>query len=128
LDNIERPGAYDSRFIFNLSAGWRIDMNWEVSGKFRLATGVPTTPYLNNGIRDFREYNAGERLPLFHSLDLRVERRWMFSATNLIAYIDIQNIYARKNVSGVRWNPRKQVAEYSESLGVLPTIGISLEF
>lgn len=128
LDNIERPGAYDSRFIFNLSAGWRIDMNWEVSGKFRLATGVPTTPYLNNGMRDFREYNAGERLPLFHSLDLRVERRWMFSATNLIAYIDIQNIYARKNVSGVRWNPRKQVAEFSESLGVLPTIGISLEF
>ncbi len=128
LDSTERPGAYDSRFIFNLSTGWRINMNWEISAKFRLATGVPTTPYLSNGMRDFREYNNGERLSLFHSLDLRVERRWMFSATNLITYIDIQNIYARKNVSGVRWNPRKQVAEFSESLGVLPTIGISLEF
>lgn len=128
LDGFERPGAYDSRFIFNISAGWRINSHWEVSSKFRLATGVPTTPFLPTGSRDFIRYNEGERLPLYHSLDIRADRRWNFSSTNLIFYIDIQNVYARKNVSGVRWNARDQVSEYQESFGILPTIGVSLEF
>lgn len=128
LDGVERPGAYDSRFIFNLSAGWRINSNWEVSSKFRLSTGVPTTPFLPTGSRDFVQYNEGERLPLYHSLDIRADRRWNFSTTNLILYLDIQNIYSRKNVSGVRWNARDQVSEYQESFGILPTIGVSLEF
>ena len=128
LDGKQRPSGYDSRIITNLALGYRFNEKWEVSTKFRLATGVPTTPFTSTGQRDFTRYNEGERLPVFHALDLRVDRRWQWNNYSLITYIDIQNIYANKNVSNVRWNPRLGVAEYNESIGILPTIGVSLVF
>lgn len=123
-----RPGSFDTRFIMNLAAGYRFNHLWEVSGKFRFATGLPTTPYLRSGMLDYSQYNEGERLPDFHSLDVRVDKRWEFTNFYLITYIDIQNVYARKNVSGVRWDYRDMKERYSESLGILPSLGISLEF
>ena len=132
LDSETRPGAYDGHVIANILAGYRFNDAWEVSGKFRLATGLPSTPFVTEGIYtgrlDFSQYNAGPRLPLFNSLDVRVDRRWSFRSWQLELYLDIQNIYGRKNVSGYRWNPRDQAPEADESLGILPTIGVNLQF
>ncbi len=128
LDGVERPSAFDSRFIFNFAIGWRIDELWEISTKFRTASGVPTTPFTNDGRLDFTRYNEGERLPDFHSADLRIDKRWNLAGSTLITYIDIQNIYGQKNVSGIRWNPRLGEAEFNRSIGVLPSIGVSWEF
>lgn len=134
LDGIERPGAYDSRIIFNIAAGYRFDENWEISSKFRLATGAPTTPFIEDpqspqyGRRDFQQFNLGDRLPLFHALDLRIDRRWTFEGFQLITYLDIQNLYARKNISNVNFNQRTGKAEYNTSIGILPSIGVNIEF
>lgn len=128
LDGKTRPSSYDSRFILNLSAGYRIGSTWEISSKFRYATGTPTTPFLENGVLDFERYNEGERLADFNSLDLRIDKRWNFSWGMLITYLDIQNLYSRKNVSGIRWDKRKSQPVFQESLGILPSIGISAEF
>ncbi len=129
LDGIYRASKYDSRFIANLALGWRINPDWELSGKFRLATGVPTTNFTSEGKIDYANYNEGERLPVFHSLDMRIDRRWTFSSLALITYVDIQNVYNRKNVSGIDWNFRENKQELKESsLGILPSIGINLEF
>jgi hypothetical protein len=46
----------------------------------------------------------------------------------LITYIDIQNIYNRKNITSVRWDMRTQSPEFNESIGILPSIGISAVF
>lgn len=128
LDGKERPSAYDSRFIFNIALGWRINEFWEVSAKFRAATGVPTSPFTSDGKIDFTQYNEGERLPGFNAADLRIDRRWNFASSTLIFYIDIQNVYGRKNVSGIKWDPRTQEALIQKSIGVLPSIGVSWEF
>ena len=130
LDGIERYGAYDTRIIMNLSAGYRPWENWEFAMKFRIATGLPTTPYLSDysGRLDYTQYNDGERLPLFHQLDFRVDKRWELGSYYMITYIDIQNIYNRKNVSGVRWDYRDMQEEYRESFGVLPSIGVTFYF
>ena len=62
---------------------------------------------------------------------------WMFGWTaggtspawNLIAYLDIQNIYNYKNTGSVRWNAREQRVEINDSsIGILPSIGVSAEF
>lgn len=128
LDGVARPGSYDQRIIMNLSGGWQIDNNWEVSAKFRYGTGTPYTGFLATGARDYQNFN-GERLPDFHSLDLRVDRRWNFGAWNLITYIDIQNVYNRKNTQGYRWDPRNRTVEAAGgTIGILPTIGVSAEF
>lgn len=129
IEGIYRPSKYDSRFIANLALGWRINPDWEISGKFRLATGVPTTNFTSDGKIDYENYNEGERLPVYHSMDVRVDRRWTFSGLALITYIDVQNVYNRKNISGIDWNFRENKQEFNESsIGVLPSIGINLEF
>lgn len=128
LDGVERPGAFDQRAIINLSGGYRFDERWEASMKFRFASGQPYTPFNANGTQEVASYNS-LRLKSAHSVDLRVDRRWNFTTWNLIAYIDIQNVYNNKFSGSVRWNVREQKAEFNESaIGILPSIGISAEF
>jgi hypothetical protein len=132
LDGIVRPGAYDGRVIATALLGYRPNAAWEFSGKFRLATGLPTTPFILEGPAagqlDFSRYNAGPRLPVFHALDVRADRRWSFRGLQLEVYIDVANVYGRENVSAYRWNVRKGVPEADVSLAVLPTIGVNVEF
>ncbi|MFW5662930.1 MAG: TonB-dependent receptor plug domain-containing protein, partial [Bacteroidota bacterium] len=128
LDGVKRWGAFDSRWVFNIAGGWRVSPDWEISGKFRIATGVPTTPYTEDGRLDFTRYNEGERLPLFHSFDFRADKKWNFVGWSLVTYIDVQNVYGRENISGIKWNPRLGEPEFQKSIGVLPSIGVSFEF
>lgn len=126
LDGIERSGSYEQNWIVNLSAGYIFNERWEASLKFRYATGRPYTPFNTDGTQSVANFNT-MNFPEFHSLDLRIDRRWNFDKLTLITYIDIQNIYNRKNTSNIRWDFEKmQVAENS-SIGILPSIGISLE-
>ncbi|MFZ1728696.1 MAG: TonB-dependent receptor [Bacteroidota bacterium] len=128
IDGVSRPGSFDQRIIMNLSGGWKIDEHWEVGAKFRYGTGTPYTPFLPNGQPDYPAFNGG-RLPDFHSLDLRIDRRWFFNNWNLVTYIDVQNVYNRKNVQAYRWDPRNSRIEASGgAIGILPTIGVSAEF
>ncbi len=131
LDGLARSGSFETRAIGNVLVGWRPNARWEVSGKFRLASGLPYTPFIATGSDagqlDFSAYNS-LRLPTFHALDLRVDRRWAFSSVQLDLYLDVQNVYGRENVSGVFWDERTQQQEFNTSIGLLPTIGINLEF
>lgn len=127
LDQIKRPGAYDQRWIINLSGGYIFNKKWEGSLKFRFATGNPYTPFNNNGTQSVFNYNSA-RFKEFHSLDLRVDRRWDFDSWTLITYLDIQNIYNNKQSNTIRWDYRKGEVDQQSSIGLLPSIGISLEF
>jgi hypothetical protein len=127
LDGVERDGSYERRVNVNLGGGYRISPQWEVALKFRLGTGLPYTPYEADGSRDADALNS-ERFPSTHALDVRVDRRWNFRAWNLVVYLDVQNIYNRKNVSSIRWDDRTAQPEFDESLGIFPTLGVSVEF
>jgi hypothetical protein len=128
LDGVERPGTFDQRVIANVSAGYQFDERWEASMKFRFSTGAPYTPFNSNGTQNVNAYNS-ERMKSSHSLDVRVDRRWNFTEWDLIAYVDIQNIYNNKFAGSVRWNAREQRVETDDSaIGILPSIGISAEF
>jgi hypothetical protein len=127
LDRIRRPGIYDQKWILNLSGGYKFDENWETSLKFRFASGSPYTPYESDGTQLVSKYLTLFYNPL-HSLDVRVDRRWYFSDLTLITYVDIQNIYNNKSSNSIRWDARTQTAVMGESIGILPSIGVSLEF
>jgi hypothetical protein len=132
IDGVSRAGGYDARFLGNLVAGWRPGNDWELSGKFRVATGLPTTPFVQTGPAagqlDFAVYNQGPRLPTFHALDLRVDKRWSFRSVQLETYVDVQNVYGRANVTRYEWDYRDGISRPNESLTVLPTIGVNIEF
>jgi hypothetical protein len=137
VDGVFRPSNFDQRIIFSLSGGYRFDEKWELGIKFRYASGRPFTPVgaegdpnsgfqLTNLNPDF--FNS-QRLPDFHALDVRVDRRWQFNAWTLITYLDIQNIYNRRNENPPRWNARENKIETTGGqIGLLPSIGINAEF
>ncbi len=127
FDGIKRDGAFDQNWIINLSGGYKIDKHWEVSTKFRFASGRPYTPFESDGRQLVENYNS-RRLRSAHSLDLRVDRRWNFKGWSLITYIDVQNVYNQKNLAGIRWDRKKQKIDETSSIGILPSIGISAEF
>jgi hypothetical protein len=127
LDGLERSGTYDRRVTVNVGGGYRFNARWEASMKFRLGTGLPYTPYRADGTRDPLAFNTA-RFPLIHALDVRVDRRWIFRAWNLVTYVDVQNVYNRDNVQSVRWDPRLSRPEFASSFGIFPTIGLSAEF
>jgi hypothetical protein len=127
LDGIERSGSYDQNWIFNLSGGYKFNEYWELSSKFRFASGKPYTPFNFDGTQNIADYNT-RRIKSAHSLDVRVDKRWYFSGWTLITYIDIQNIYNQNNQSGIRWDKREMRTDESSSIGILPSIGISAEF
>lgn len=138
-DGVERPGSFDTPIIGSVAMGWRPDEYWEISGKVRLSQGIPTTPFVATteratetgfpvGSLDFARYNLGERLPFFYAIDLRVDRRWFFTGWQLITYIDVQNVTGRQNASGIQWDPRTETAVTNFSIGVLPSIGVNIEF
>ena len=127
LDGIKRAGAFDQNWIVNMTAGYIFNKKWEGSLKFRFATGNPFTPFNPDGSQSVSNYNS-ERFKPSHSLDIRVDRRWDFEGWALITYIDIQNIYNNKNSNSIRWDYRTGKVDDQSSIGLLPSIGISMEF
>lgn len=127
LDGIERAGSFDQKWIINLSGGYSFNEKWEISSRFRFATGNPYTPFNSDGSQSVVNYNAFRFQPT-HSLDIRLDRRWDLGGLNLITYIDIQNIYNNKNTNTIRYDYRKGEVDKSSSIGLLPSIGVSLEF
>ena len=129
------PGQYDQRFITNISGGYIFNAKWEIAAKFRYFTGVPHTPvyrpsanpvnpgYINN-LPD--EYLAARTNP-GHHLDIRVDRYFNFQTWTLIVYMDIQNIYNFKIPQKPTYDFWNDSIETSSSIGILPSIGISLE-
>ncbi|MCX6142219.1 MAG: TonB-dependent receptor, partial [Ignavibacteriales bacterium] len=128
LDDVERPSSFDQRWIINVGGGYVFNDKWEISSKFRYATGRPYTPFDANGFQNPALYNA-DRIGANHSLDARVDRRWAFPSWTLVTYIDVQNVYNRKPVSIPQYNERLGRAEENvASIGILPSIGVSAEF
>jgi hypothetical protein len=127
LDGVLRPSSFDQRWIMNVGGGYVLNDKWEFSTKFRLATGRPYTPYGPGGLQDPALINT-LRVATNHSLDVRVDRRWQFEGWNLITYIDIQNIYNRKAQDVPRFNDRTGQLDTGNSIGILPSIGVSAEF
>lgn len=128
LDGVERNSSFNNRYNFTILGGYKPGKEWEISGKFRWIGGRPYTP-INpaDGTQLVSLYNT-EYLPDFNSLDLRVDKRWNFKGWTLITYIDVQNVYGKKNISDYRWNKYTRQIEANESIGVLPTIGINAIF
>ncbi len=127
LDGVARTGKYNQEWLLSLSGGYQFDESWEASFKFRFSSGAPYTPFESDGSQLVSKYNTA-RLPDAHALDIRVDKKWFFEKFTLITYIDVQNVYNRKNVFAYRWDRREQRQDGGGNIGILPSIGVSLEF
>jgi hypothetical protein len=151
------PSSWDNRFIVSLTAGKRFGKNWELGARWRFLGGTPYTPIdveesalISNWdlrgqpILDFTRIN-GVRLPAFHQLDLRLDKKYFYKNWNFNWYIDVQNAYNfqaqqppllipnRDAAGGLVVDPtdptRYSLRSFENTAGtLLPTVGIIVEF
>lgn len=132
-DGIERNRKYDNGIIFNIVGGWVPNSDWELSARFTYVGGNAYTPFnidssrrMGYGILELSRYNA-EHLPAYHTLNIRVDRRFHFSSSSLILYISVLNAYNRKNLYGYSWNNASNSIKEHEQLGIIPVLGVEWE-
>ena len=73
-----------------------------------------------------------ERVPDYHRLDVRVSRKWQPTFGALTFFLDVQNLYNRKNVAGfdlrIDEEAREIIANEELWPGFFASLGIALEF
>ena len=68
-----------------------------------------------------------ERLPLFHQLDLRVDKRWQFESWAFSAYLDVQNVYNQQHTEGYAFNFDYTARQPVFGVPILPAFGLRAE-
>ena len=70
------------------------------------------------------------RLPAFHELDLRVEKRWAVGdSVTLTTYLDLINVYGKDRVLGERCSDDLTRCDYStHPMPMIPSLGVRGEF
>jgi hypothetical protein len=133
-DGIWRDRIFDNRHLFSIEGGYKPNSNWEFSLRWIYAGGPPYTPFddgasreLRRGVLDLARINE-QRYPDYHSLNLRFDRRFHFSRTNLTVYFSVWNAYNRKNVASYYWNVAENSQDTIYQWGILPVFGIEYEF
>ncbi len=134
LDNVWRKRVYDNKIIASIEGGYKPNTKWEFSLRWVYAGGTPYTPFnlqksqdLNRAVLDENLLNAN-RYPDYHSLNLRVDRRFNFSNTNLVVYLSVWNAYSRKNVATYFWNETEKKPNTIYQWTLIPIFGLEYEF
>jgi hypothetical protein len=132
LDGVLRNGDFDYRHLVNAVVTYRAPRGWNASLKWRLIGGQPYTPFnvvlseqKNGTYFDMTQINT-LRYPAYHRLDLRLEKTWAFKTWSLEAYLDLQNVYNRKNVYYKFWDDgEERTVTY---LPLVPFLGLQASF
>ncbi|MDP2342205.1 MAG: TonB-dependent receptor [Deltaproteobacteria bacterium] len=127
--------ANDQTHILTVVGQTTLPWGFSLGARFRLVSGNPTTlPAGSKHDLDTTSYQAlasasgGERLPTFHQLDVRVDRKWVFDAFSLTTYVDVLNLYYAQNAEGFISDYRSRELQPLPSLPIVPIIGLSGEF
>jgi hypothetical protein len=65
---------------------------------------------------------------VFHQLDLRVDKKFVWPRVMLTAYLDIQNVYNHQNAEFIDNSFDYRERAPISSLPIIPSIGLKLEF
>lgn len=131
---IKYDRIYDNRFNFAIEGGYKPNESWEFSLRWLYAGGAPYTSFNEaasraayKGILDESKTNSS-RLPDFHSLNIRADKRFHFQSSTLIVYLSVWNAYARENIAAYTWNEIDNKIDKEKMWGLLPIFGIEFEF
>lgn len=118
-------------------ASWQFAKGWRLGGRFQLTSGEPYTEITgsvfnaDNGtylpVYDEDNKNTKTR-PMYHRLDLRIDKEWLFDVWVLHTYLDVQNVYYHKNPVATVDNYDFSEQVHQTDIPILPSIGIMAEF
>lgn len=126
---------YDETHVLTVLGSYRLGGGWEFGARYRLVSGYMNTPssygYFNETLGTYIPLQGypqyGSRLPLFHSLDLRVDKTWKVSWGTLSAYLDVLNVYNQGNVDGINYDYNYTHSSPTSDLPILPSVGLRAE-
>jgi hypothetical protein len=128
--------ASDQTHVLTVLGSQGFGRGWRLGGRYRLVSGNLYTPSIEGAF----DSTAGtylnadsaatysERLPVFHQLDLRIDKTWAFPAWKLTGYLDVQNVYNHRAVEEVAYNYDYTQSMYAKGLTIFPSIGVRAEF
>jgi TonB family protein len=127
---------HDQTHILTVVASAVLGRGWEAGVRFRLVSGNPETPVIGSVYDSdsdiyFPIYGTvnSRRLPMFHQLDVRIDKNLFFYDTIKAAiYLDVQNVYNHKNIEGYNYNYDYSERKYFYGLPLVPSLGIKLEY
>lgn len=129
-----RNRLFDNRAVVTISAGWKPNDNWEVSARWVYSGGKAYTP-----IHTEQSQQQGKlvldttrimdaQYPAYHSLNVRVDKRFYFTNSNLILYLSILNAYSRENIVSYDWDTTKNALKTNKMFSLIPILGVEYEF
>ena len=135
---VSRP--WEQEHTLNLSANYRVGRKWNLNASWIYHTGWRTTPFSLVEEDGEPEIEAGEwfseTFPAYHRMDLRINRAvFTRGSKSFELYIDITNLYNRKNVRGYETieivdngQGPEIVLEEDTWLPILPSFGFNWRF
>lgn len=111
------------------SSGWRLSGRWDYKAG-RPYTFLPIRPNGQGGYRldpDFEVRNS-VRYPPYHRLDLRVDRRLDFGGWGVSLFLEVENVYNRRNISAWNFDVPKGKLVGVEQFRRLIIVGILADF
>jgi hypothetical protein len=138
------PRSLDQPHTVALDLNYRSARQWSLNLAWRYHTGWPVTPVEARFVTDpedpeeepelvavFGRLNS-ERLPPYHRLDLRASRRWDLRSGGLTFFVDVQNVYNRRNLAGFDVHLDEDAGvvnlEAERWPGLFPSAGITWDF
>ena len=136
--NTQLPSIYDQRHTFYFDLNYRLNSKWQFNLAWQYHTGCPYTDLVTVAEQNYKtptmgDYNS-KRYPPYHRLDVRINRHIDSSRGRITAYLEIMNVYNRKNVafydysyslsqeSPTRYTIKKSPVHW---FPLLPAIGLS---
>lgn len=135
-----RKFEYDQTHNLIVVGSYRLGRGWEFGARYRIVSGSLTTPVADaQNVPSVYAGDAGsyvplqglpysERLPLFHQLDMRVDKLWQFKHFRLSTYLDVQNVYNHAAKEALLYNYNYSQRAYQTGLPILPSLGVRGEF
>ena len=140
-DRVKRPGGervlfeYDQPLILNALVSQKLPKRWRIGARVRYGSGNPYTPVTNRIFNhDRREFvpvygeRDSARLPPFFSLDIRIDKDYVFKKWTLTTYLDLQNATYSKNVENQGYSYDYREEEPTLSPPPLPAFGLRGEW
>lgn len=126
---------YDQTHVLTVLASYELGHGVQGGVRFRYTTGVPRTPVVGA----YEQTKEGQyepifgaqnsiRLPAFYSLDLRLEKAFVFRRLKVNVFADVQNITNRKNPEEIIYSADFSQRDYITGLPVLAVVGARVDF
>ncbi|MBX7082897.1 MAG: TonB-dependent receptor [Nannocystaceae bacterium] len=130
---VRRPSSYEQRHNLVALASYALPRHFRLGARFRVVSGSPYTPVVGTIVTEYatvgvRGRTNSARFPVFHQLDVRLDKTWYRKRTTWTAYVDVQNVYNHQNVEALIY-----AADYRSVIGTLglpifPSLGVRLDW